>query len=492
MSSIYSLIFNNHILQLEGRNLIITGNNGAGKTRFLNDLTNDLAGRLDNTNSKQQEILKQQLKSTIDYGIKNFHSSLEFNEHDSKHLYNIFENDLNSIDFVFSTELNAFKNQLKKKMDIFYKNKNEFININSKDRLKKQNQDKLLVKVDPNNKVNNQKEFYYHAPEHIEKYIKTVDILINTYISKKKNMEIILSSHNKNHIFFFDASRVPRMDFSLGVFKSYDDFLDSDPLTNIEDALEAYLIHQKTELMSLMEYREIQGIKAKQINTIEKWFIKIESDLKWILENKSTELSFTKDGYKVLIKQEEKSFSFDQLSSGFKAIFNIYANLLMRAQIQKTPPEELFGIAIIDEIDVHLHISLQKKVLPFLIQAFPKIQFIVSTHSPFVITSTNNDTVVYDISSGEFFEEDLSQYSYESVIKGLFHVNPISSETKESIEILKKLLNEDQTNYENIRSIIKDLIQLEKNDLLDKKVKNLYLQAINLLADHNQLEDLDV
>ena len=100
-------------------------------------------------------------------------------------------------------------------------------------------------------------------------------------------------------------------------------------------------------------------------------------------------------------------------------------------------PEDLLGIVIIDEIDVHLHISLQKKVLPFLIKAFPRVQFIVSTHSPFVITSTNNDTVVYDISSGEFFEEDLSRYSYESVIKGLFHVNPMSFEIKKSVETLK-------------------------------------------------------
>ncbi len=44
----------------------------------------------------------------------------------------------------------------------------------------------------------------------------------------------------------------------------------------------------------------------------------------------------------------------------------------------------------------------------------------------------------YDISSGEFFEDNLSQYSYESVIKGLFHVDTVSSETNR-IECLKNL-----------------------------------------------------
>ncbi|HFF5441863.1 TPA: AAA family ATPase, partial [Acinetobacter baumannii] len=170
----------------------------------------------------------------------------------------------------------------------------------------------------------------------------------------------------------------------------------------------------------------------------------------------------------------------------------IFADLLLRTEFFDITPSDLEGIVIIDEIDAHLHISLQKLILPFFSESFKNIQFIVSTHSPFVITSTDDDTVVYDISSGAFFEDDLSRYSYEAVIKGLFHVNPISSEINESIETLKDLLNERSINYDNIRSIVKDLIQLERNGLLDKKLKNLYLQAINLLADHNQLEDLDV
>jgi len=214
--------------------------------------------------------------------------------------------------------------------------------------------------------------------------------------------------------------------------------------------------------------------------------------LKYIFEEEETKISFDKIQNKILIFSGEKTYRLDSLSSGLQSIFKIYSSLLLRTKIMQIDPEDLLGIVIIDEIDVHLHISLQKKVLPFLIKAFPRVQFIVSTHSPFVITSTNNDTVAYDISSGEFFEEDLSRYSYESVIKGLFHVNPMSFEIKKSVETLKKLLDENPINYDSIRSNIKDLISLDKNGQLDKKVKNLYLQAINLLADHNQLEGLDV
>ncbi len=41
------------------------------------------------------------------------------------------------------------------------------------------------------------------------------------------------------------------------------------------------------------------------------------------------------------------------------------------------------GIVLIDEVDLHLHIKLQKDILPQLIKLFPKVQFIVSSHSPF-------------------------------------------------------------------------------------------------------------
>ncbi len=162
----------------------------------------------------------------------------------------------------------------------------------------------------------------------------------------------------------------------------------------------------------------------------------------------------------------------------------------MRAQLQNLAPENLAGIAIIDEIDVHLHISLQKKVLIFLIRAFPKIQFIVSTHSPFVITSMNNDTAIYDISSGEFFEEDLSRYSYESVIKGLFHVEVQSDQLTSEIKAIAEILNNEPDNYEKLRDILKNILPFSKK--LDVESKSFYFKALNHLLDNQELGDLDV
>lgn len=243
----------------------------------------------------------------------------------------------------------------------------------------------------------------------------------------------------------------------------------------------------------LIKFREPQeynesffSARVFDTNEIERWFLKIEKDLQTILENPTIELSFTKKGDQVLILQKDKniSFSFDSLSSGFKAIFNIYANLLVRAQFQEVAPEELVGIAIIDEIDVHLHISLQKKVLPFLTKAFPKVQFIVSTHSPFVITSTDNDTVVYDISNGELFEEDLSLYSHESIIKELFHVEPTS---KESLNLSKLIIEfvENDMHKDNLREIQTILEKMEM------ELPNLSIESqLQFIVAKNKFEKL--
>lgn len=450
---------------------------GAGKTRFLNNLANDLTGRNGRHNSENRERLKDELISLINYGVKNFHSSLEFHEKENKHLNEIFLQDIANLDFVFTKELNKFQEKLNYKYNIFQQklgifSKNNNLNLRFK------------------NFKDNQKNYYYSSPEHIHDYVRKINNLSNNYLLNRKHLEVIMSSYDKNNVFFFDASRVPRMDFSLDTFKTYDDFLNSDSLANIEGALEAYLVHQKSKLLNLMEYRTIEGTKIKQISKLEKWFIKVESDLQWIFENHDTKLSFTQDGNKVLIKQGENSFSFDQLSSGFKAIFNIYTNLLMRAQIKDLEPEKLIGIAIIDEVDVHLHISLQKKILPFLIKAFPKVQFIVSTHSPFVITSQNINTVVFDLTTNELIEKDLSRYSYESVIKGLFHVEVQSEKLQSEIKEIVRILNKDAHNFEELRKILRNITPFAKQ--LDVESKSFYFKALNHLLDNQELGDLDV
>lgn len=71
------------------------------------------------------------------------------------------------------------------------------------------------------------------------------------------------------------------------------------------------------------------------------------------------------------------------ISAGEASMLSLFGEILHQADnIGKY--SDAYGIVIIDEVDKHLHVKLQRDVLPTLFQLFPNIQFIISSHSPFV------------------------------------------------------------------------------------------------------------
>ena len=78
--------------------------------------------------------------------------------------------------------------------------------------------------------------------------------------------------------------------------------------------------------------------------------------------------------------------SLNHLSAGQVVLFNLFATIIRYADVvdmrKSITLGEIKGIILIDEIDAHLHTDLQYKVLPKLVKLFPKVQFIVTSHSP--------------------------------------------------------------------------------------------------------------
>ncbi|MDR0800894.1 MAG: AAA family ATPase, partial [Endomicrobium sp.] len=74
------------------------------------------------------------------------------------------------------------------------------------------------------------------------------------------------------------------------------------------------------------------------------------------------------------------------LSSGEAAMLCLFGEILRQADNNRNnmPLSDITGIVLIDEVDKHLHIKLQKEVLPGLFKLFPNVQFILSSHSPFL------------------------------------------------------------------------------------------------------------
>lgn len=72
------------------------------------------------------------------------------------------------------------------------------------------------------------------------------------------------------------------------------------------------------------------------------------------------------------------------MSSGEMALVAEFIELLKQADALRKSPNDVSGIVLIDEVDKHLHIRLQKEILPLLFAKFPKVQFIVTSHAPFL------------------------------------------------------------------------------------------------------------
>lgn len=116
----------------------------------------------------------------------------------------------------------------------------------------------------------------------------------------------------------------------------------------------------------------------------------------------------------------------DSLSTGQIALFNMFATIVHYADnndiTKSIHLDEITGIVVIDEIELHLHSKLQKEVLPKLIAMFPKIQFIITSHSPLFLlgmreTLGEDAFDVYEMPKGqkinvECFSEFLRAYNY--------------------------------------------------------------------------------
>ncbi|WP_046167361.1 AAA family ATPase [Chromobacterium vaccinii] len=211
---------------------------------------------------------------------------------------------------------------------------------------------------------------------------------------------------------------------------------------------------------------------------ISTWLSNFESNLKFLMEDDSTTLKFDPDSFKVTIFQQGKDpYAFQNLSSGYSSIFHVFSALLMRAAYLKTSPSNLNGVALIDEIDAHLHVALQRKILPFLSNSFPEIQFISTTHSPFVLTSVSN-SVIFDITKNEQ-TTDMSSFSYESVLDGLFNIPPTSDILQKKIIEMVRLTDEEPKNTTSIASLINDILPNE--NYLDEESRFFFNKAKALL-----------
>lgn len=116
------------------------------------------------------------------------------------------------------------------------------------------------------------------------------------------------------------------------------------------------------------------------------------------------ELQVKRNPLRLAVKKNGTEYSVDQLSDGEKCTLALIGDLSRRlalANQNSENPLEGSGIVLIDEIELHMHPSWQRKVLPILCKTFPNIQFIVTTHSPQVLGEVSDQFNLFMLSEDE-------------------------------------------------------------------------------------------
>lgn len=223
---------------------------------------------------------------------------------------------------------------------------------------------------------------------------------------------------------------------------------------------------------------------------IRNWFIQFENLLKKIFDDKSLELIFDEDTFKFFIKEKNRElFDFNMLSSGFSAVLDIVLDVIVRMEkaTNKSFNFNVPGIVLIDEIETHLHLELQKTILELLTSVFPNVQFIVSTHSPFILNSLEN-VVIYDLENNITVENGLSNVPYSGIVEGYFKADLMSDFLKEKYERYKILVAKQNLTDEDFEEITE--LEMFLNKIPDYLALNITTEYQRLKAEFEKREDI--
>lgn len=233
----------------------------------------------------------------------------------------------------------------------------------------------------------------------------------------------------------------------------------------VEEGIGKYFVQLLVNLRSRRSFARDEN-DAKTVKQIERWFENFEKALTVLLGHSDFVLKFNSVDFNFTIEEKGKEpYHFSHLSDGYSALLSIVSELMLRMSLEPLATYDKYGLVFIDEIENHLHVELQKKVLPFLTSFFPNLQFIVTTHSPFVLSSIA-DSVVFDLESQKRYT-DFSDYSYSSIIEDYYGIDTYSEIIVNNVKEIEGMLQKENLTDDELARI--KLLYDSVNELPEKQ-----------------------
>ena len=162
---------------------------------------------------------------------------------------------------------------------------------------------------------------------------------------------------------------------------------------------------------------------------------------------------------------------FEKLPAGYKRIFYMALDIAYRSYILNGTTDSE-GIVVIDEIDLHLHPALEQVILQCFQETFPNIQFIVSTHSPLVLTGVETEgkpNVILHMASGDTKPEvthDIYGIDYNTGIEDVMGVESKNVELDYMVNLCAYMKKRNKiAQAENIMKRILDKFAKNRNEV---------------------------
>lgn len=154
------------------------------------------------------------------------------------------------------------------------------------------------------------------------------------------------------------------------------------------------------------------------------------------------------------------------MSDGLIAMLNLVAELAFRCVVLNgflgtQAVKESTGIVMIDELDMHLHPNWQKHVIKDLKGAFPNLQFIVTTHSPFIVQSLESNELINLDKPTDVALKDLTIDEVATEIMGVD--SEFSFENQETYEKTKELLQNKNDSDQVGNPLLRAFIEINRD-----------------------------
>ncbi|MGZ5624861.1 MAG: AAA family ATPase [Methylobacter sp.] len=226
---------------------------------------------------------------------------------------------------------------------------------------------------------------YLHNPTEYNFNFDKLGSNIFNYIETGKSFNLPL-------IAFYECDRLwlPKNELNLessakAKYSRFDPYVDCFHTGADHQAVGEWLL--KHELASIQQQKETPILQS------------IRHAAKAALEG-CTGLKFDFEQSRVMIEFEDgRTTPFEHLSDGQRTMLGLFCDLARRAAILNPHLEgdastKTSGVVLIDELDLHLHPKWQRRIIEDLSRTFPKIQFICTTHSPFLIQSLRKGKLI--------------------------------------------------------------------------------------------------